>query len=302
MPDGRLVRFVPQDGPPTEPGLYLAEYTPRVQLLGRDSPDAERHTIAREVRIDGAGCLDHGPDSARLEWWARIETIASGGSLIRGGAMDGEANDQRGEGAGSAEPSTPGREVASLMWASPEYMDKVLARARQCDALEAELTALADEIGARPHSSALAKVRKWVRVLITEAGGQYTDQDLLEAVAVVRRRLADLERALADEDGCRQLALGRALQAEARVAELEAAARWVPVSERLPDEGVEVLVSRVRLDGSRYMCPRKWQPARPSWVPYPEPAPLGVWVGGAWPSVGGGDHWRPLPAGPEVQP
>lgn len=90
--------------------------------------------------------------------------------------------------------------------------------------LEAEYAAVADELGARPHSSALAKVREWVRVLITEAGGQYTDQDLLEAVAVVRRRLA----------------------------ELEAAQRWVPVGERLPGKNGEgVLV----VNGGRWRWP-----------------------------------------------
>ena len=101
-PDGRTVRLVPQDGPPTEPGLYLAEYSPR---------RCDRHTIAREVVIDGTGCLDHGPDSARLEWWARIVYEASGGGSIRGATVDGDAIDQRGDGAGLAEPSTPGREV-----------------------------------------------------------------------------------------------------------------------------------------------------------------------------------------------
>ena len=101
-PDGRTVRLVPQDGPPTGPGLYLAEYTPR---------RCDRHTIAREVVIDGTGCLDHGPDSARLEWWARIVYEAPGCEGIRGATVDGDAEGQRGEGAGAVEPSTPGREV-----------------------------------------------------------------------------------------------------------------------------------------------------------------------------------------------
>jgi hypothetical protein len=92
MPDGRTVRLVPQDGPPTEPGLYLAEYSPR---------RCDRHTIAREVVIDGNGCLDHGPDSARLEWWARIvydNPPASGKPYPRGSAnlqaISGETREQ----------------------------------------------------------------------------------------------------------------------------------------------------------------------------------------------------------------
>jgi hypothetical protein len=102
MPDGRTVRLVPQDGPPTEPGSYLCIYADR---------HGNEHNEVREVRIDGTGNLDYGPSSARVVWLYRIETIASGGGLIRGGTVDGEAIDQRGEGAGAVEPSTPGREV-----------------------------------------------------------------------------------------------------------------------------------------------------------------------------------------------
>ena len=102
MPDGRRVRLVPQDGPPTAPGLYLAEYTP---LHGM------RHTVAREVFRHCAGSMILGPDETRLEWWARIETIAPGGGTAGIATVGGEANDQRGEGAGVAPPSTPGREV-----------------------------------------------------------------------------------------------------------------------------------------------------------------------------------------------
>jgi len=70
----------------------------------------------------------------------------------------------------------------------------------------------------------------------------------------LRARIADLERALLDADGCRQLALGRAEQAESRVAELEAAQRWVPLAEQLPpqDGNTDVEVATFRLPE----CPR----------------------------------------------
>jgi hypothetical protein len=84
----------------------------------------------------------------------------------------------------------------------------------------------------------------------------------------------------------------------AKVAELEAALRWIPVTEGLPPEVVDVQVSRARFDGTRYVCARKWLPARPSWVPDSEPTPLGVWSFGAWAPVNDADHWRPLDVGP----
>jgi hypothetical protein len=73
----------------------------------------------------------------------------------------------------------------------------------------------------------------------------------------------------------------------ARVVELEAAQRWVPVGERLPGEGVAVLVHSMHrgvmvatydTDGAR--C-----------------AFFGHGV-----AAGTVTHWRALPAGPEVQP
>ena len=102
MPDGRLVRLVPQDGPPTEPGDYECVHTSRL---------GEHRREVREVRIDSTGSLDYGPDSARVLWLYRIETIAPGGGTAGIATVGGEANDQRGEGAGVAPPSTPGREV-----------------------------------------------------------------------------------------------------------------------------------------------------------------------------------------------
>jgi hypothetical protein len=103
MPDGSRVRLEAQDGPPTVPGSYLCIYADR---------QGNEHNEVREVRIDGTGNLDYGPASARVLWLYRIETIAPGGGLIRGATVDGDAIDQRGEGAGVAEPSTPGREVS----------------------------------------------------------------------------------------------------------------------------------------------------------------------------------------------
>jgi hypothetical protein len=228
MSDGRLARLVPQDGPPTTPGLYLAEYTPRVQLLGRDSPPAERHTIAREVRIDGAGCLDHGPDSARLEWWAQVVLdapagstagVPSGGGLIRGATVDGEATDQRGEGAGEAEPSTPGREVVPDWWTAAERR---------------RLIAALDD----------------------------AQQERLEAESV-------------------------ACTLRARVAELEAAARWVPVGERLPDEGATVLVHSI--PHGVMVATYQMDLVKPAFFGHGyAPGPV--------------THWRPMPAVPDVQP
>lgn len=211
---------------------------------------------------------------------------ASGGGPVRGATVDGDANDQRGEGAGSAEPSTPGREGEPDWWA---------------------LTTLP-----RPELMLLLKER----------------DDL-------RERVADLERALADEDGCRQLALGRAVQAEAerdelrtkvtdaaviavafnhefraiakalglgpsatageiaetvvglrdRVNGLEAAHRWVPVNQRLPPLGEDVLV---------------WSPG---WTAATQGyrTTRDVFVSMDEVDMPSATHWRPIPAGPEVK-
>lgn len=64
-----------------------------------------------------------------------------------------------------------------------------------------------------------------------------------------------------------------------RVAELEAAARWIPVEERLPGDGVAALVF-----GNNAMTAARW-------------------MAGEWSDLGGFitgiTYWRPLPAGPE---
>lgn len=68
----------------------------------------------------------------------------------------------------------------------------------------------------------------------------------------------------------------------ARLAELEAVARWIPVTERMPQEGSTVLV----------------------WGTACDAALVGWHTRGKWSAHGGKcglvTHWRPLPDGPEV--
>lgn len=90
--------------------------------------------------------------------------------------------------------------------------------------------------------------------------------------------------ALAAHDAA-AVARARAEQAEARVAELEAAHRWVPVTERLPDFCIDVLVWCTQGAFDAYLMPSGW-----------------ISSGRLLPLPSEPTHWRPLPAGPEVQP
>ena len=80
-----------------------------------------------------------------------------------------------------------------------------------------------------------------------------------------------------------------ALQAEldaarARIAELEAARRWVPVGERLPEKRGEYLVrSHYRDDTFIAIC--EYDPDL---------------IGSGWRTVSWVTHWQPLPAAPEA--
>lgn len=93
LEDGTL-QLIPQDGPPVEPGWYLVRYERRRETV-------EQY---REVRIDGTGNLNYGPDAARCVWLYRLVWAASGVGLIRGA-------DKAGEVSGDTKPATPGREV-----------------------------------------------------------------------------------------------------------------------------------------------------------------------------------------------
>jgi hypothetical protein len=73
----------------------------------------------------------------------------------------------------------------------------------------------------------------------------------------------------------------------ARVAELEAERRWVPVGERLPDEGANVLIHSI----PRGVMVATYQ------MDLVQPAFFGHGY-----APGAVTHWRPLPNAPEVQP
>jgi hypothetical protein len=67
---------------------------------------------------------------------------------------------------------------------------------------------------------------------------------------------------------------------EKRIAELEAANRWIPVSERLPDEQI-------------------WVNATNGIVTFPSIFGYGEWMSsGGW--INDVTHWRPLPQPPEL--
>ena len=72
----------------------------------------------------------------------------------------------------------------------------------------------------------------------------------------------------------------------ARIAELEAAQRWIPVSERLPEktDTVLVLADGVRVIATYHSNKNKWE--------------LLWWISS---EIYGVTHWMPLPKLPEVQ-
>lgn len=120
---------------------------------------------------------------------------------------------------------------------------------------------------------------------IGRAGGAQSNGMSVGTLAV--RVLRDVVRVLGlDLEHAKVADIAPAVEAlRARVAELEAAARWVPVGERLPNQWDVVQVWSVELHVSS-----AWLDDQPEWVDRAgllDAAPT---------------HWRPLPAGPEVQP
>lgn len=59
----------------------------------------------------------------------------------------------------------PGRQVADLLWASPEYLDNVMERARRCEALEIELGEL------RANLAEQAAALRWIPVVTAALEG-----------------------------------------------------------------------------------------------------------------------------------
>ena len=92
-----------------------------------------------------------------------------------------------------------------------------------------------------------------------------------------RARIAELEAEADAADAC-------AIAQDGRIAELEAARRWVPVGERLPEKRGEYLVrSHYRDDTFIAIC--EYDPDL---------------IGSGWRTVSWVTHWQPLPAAPEA--
>ena len=83
--------------------------------------------------------------------------------------------------------------------------------------------------------------------------------------------------------------VGRASKAESRIAELEAAQRWIPVSERLPQIGVRVLFYNNFIKNIH----KGWY-SGDEWT-----SDIGIFYNGD--KLKRITHWMPLPQPPEVQ-
>lgn len=79
----------------------------------------------------------------------------------------------------------------------------------------------------------------------------------------------------------------RASKAESRIAELEAERRWIPVSERLPDNWESVLTIDIS-KSTRDAVTAFYNPETSRWSTH---SAGDLWV----------THWMPLPEPPEVQ-
>jgi hypothetical protein len=164
-----------------------------------------------------------------------------------------------------------------------------------CTCLGAELdrtAALATELTTE-NSELRARIRD-LEARTTLAQCEGVQRALTQALTQVReqaQRIAELEAALADHANTLKHAMdgrtdeqhcGCCAPLRARVAELEEAARWIPVSERLPEVHENVLVTFARRDltvasGSRrwwgwLACGRSWTDEEViAWRPLPAP-------------------------------
>jgi len=158
---------------------------------------------------------------------------------------------------------------------------------------------MSEELRPCPFCGGEAQVNTWTLLGITESRCFCSNSGCPNSVRTValeqwntrpiedglHARIAELEYQLEDWTNN-----GWAEDYKARIAELEAEqARWIPVGERLPDEGGRVYV----------MLNNKWG-AIAYWFPI-KGGLAGMWKNDCGQVIHNVTHWMPLPEAPEVE-